>query len=487
MPKPTRIRPVTLRYDYPGVWIAGAFLIVFGAVMGVIGFQVAGPAPAPPPGRPPTPDVPLAPVLLGAGVLAALGLGLVWLARRLSERFAATADGISWRAGGRVRAEFRWRDVRRVRLPDVRRSLVIEPVEGAPVEVPAYYPRFKELLALLARVVDLEGLARADEQRADSPPDRRPPPAHPGGSEVLSPPDPPADLPLVWRRAGPSRLAALGAIACAVLSYLAWLEPEQFGKFAADADGLLAVRIAAPILTAIGLGVALTSLTRFTVTARGVELRTPIRTRRYPWANVVSVRARHAGNEAGARPPRLQIFLRNELSVELFLGWRVFAFRDAMLAAALAAGVFLPPDRRPSPRRRAVSPTAAAIPLPKALTVSAAASSRPSGRGSIRLRVRDEHGAEHDVVLSDQEFSEAKENAVIRSLPSRLFFDDQLVAIGSGDEQRLIELLETARIARQLDAVPEAWGAGLTVASSPKYAEGILRRLLAFLDSNDYR
>jgi hypothetical protein len=267
----------------------------------------------------------------------------------MTERFEADADGITWRNRGRVRSAFGWGDLKHLRLEGS--SLSLEGPPDTPVlRISTNYKGFDELRKLIQRSVEWESLARARPRAAGD----------------IEQPDEILELPIVRHRWLPFGLFLFAAFALAGLSALGWRLPtrpvpapaagvrpepgprDKIGEFALAAG----VWVVLPALALASGAIAVCCWNRFRVDEEGMQLRSFVRTRRYPWGELRSVRVRlrvmevttgHGGKNTSYAHV-LIITPRDGKPINLDFAERCFAYRDMMVAAAARAGVSLRHD-----------------------------------------------------------------------------------------------------------------------------------------------
>jgi hypothetical protein len=366
---------LTLSHTYPGLWLGGGVLAFLGANFLYLGIRIAVAPPAPGPGGGPEGIAVAIPLLIGGTVFLGLGALLGWIAYRWSERFDVDQRGITWCKGGRELDQVPWDDIQRIQLQDVWGNLVLETSTDHPdLVISKGYKNFDEFLELLQTTVDWETLVRA--RPAGAPPSPRadgagdaPPPAwpEPGKSrDHDSPPPagssaaPPASLklPMVRNRPLPFRMSVAGTALLAALSVVLLslpatapktnlADPAARKKAEDEAADENVLRYGTPFLCLLVGTFIFTTWRQFQVDANGIELRYFLRSRRWDWRDLSSVRVhlRAAGSDAyQAHVPSLVITFRAGKPLTLAFGNESFNFREAMVAAATRQGVTLQTD-----------------------------------------------------------------------------------------------------------------------------------------------
>jgi hypothetical protein len=344
-PRKRRGTSVTLGRSYPVLWLGTICLALLAACSGFAAYM-ATTMPNPAGARAAQPPPPLWAMLIPCAVFVVLTVLLGLLTRRLTERFEANDEGITWFNRGRARASFAWSDLRYLRLEGM--SLTLAGPPDAPVlDISTNYTGFDRLLSLVRNSVDWETLARA-----------RPPGAV--EAEELEPR--PLELPVVRYRRLPFWLAVITAVVLSVLTVAGWrlvLRPAQaaapgpagkpdaddkIGEYAAYA--MLGLVLPA-LVVALSIG-AFRCWTRFQVDEQGIEFQYFLRTRRYEWDDLQSVRVLLTMTEVRQHGGRnrfynhvLQIRTKEDGDLNMGFGEDCFFFRDALAAAATRAGAKL--------------------------------------------------------------------------------------------------------------------------------------------------
>jgi hypothetical protein len=334
---------VSVGHSYPALWLGAAFLACLAGCSGFAGvMSTMAPPPAAARGGPPPVWVFVVPVAFFGALAALLG----WFAFRMTERFEADGEGITWRNRGRVRASFAWRELRYARLEGMGLTLA-GPPEAPVLEISTNYQEFDRLLKLIQRSADWETLVRA------APPDK---------AETEEPRQQELELPVVRNRRLPFWLAVFGATALAILTVAGWRlalrgplpaprqQPgpdDKIGEYAF----LGMVWVALPCLVILlGVG-ACRSWTRFQVDGEGIEFQYFLRKRRYAWDELRSVGVllvattvrQHGATNTSYRHV-LQIKTTEDGRLNLGFAEASFYFRDVIVAAAKRAGVSLRHD-----------------------------------------------------------------------------------------------------------------------------------------------
>jgi hypothetical protein len=344
-PPRERARPaghVSVGHGYTALWLGAAFLACLAGCSGFAGVMTSmAPPPAAARGGPPPVWVFLIPVAFFGALAALLG----WFAFRMTERFEADGEGITWRNRGRVRASFAWRELRYARLEGMSLTLA-GPPEAPVLEISTNYQGFDRLLKLLQRSVDWETLVRARPTAETEEPEQ------PRQQEL--------ELPVVRNRRLPFWLAVFGATALAILTVACMrlllhgpplppaqrqaLQNDKVGEYAA----LGMVWVVLPGLVILLMVGACRCWTRFQVDAEGIEFQYFLRKRRYAWDELrsvgvllVSTTVRQHGATNTSYRHVLQIKTAEDGRLNLGFAEASFYFRDVIVAAADRAGVKL--------------------------------------------------------------------------------------------------------------------------------------------------